>query len=82
MGFTEIISEENEALVRRSLAEICTAIITRAEEGLRRVNHFVEGLNEKKSDFQYGVECITTLWEEEAVVADVVLKSVQEGVEF
>ncbi|KAL5490358.1 hypothetical protein ACEPAI_5191 [Sanghuangporus weigelae] len=83
LGEADLVSDANESLVRHDLESICKILVSRSSEGIRRL--------EGNEAFDSGLECdwygwakgsITSLWSEEAHVAQDVLDVLASGQGF
>ena len=76
-----MVSEENEAAWRESLAQICGILKSRAETEISRLTTRTADLKDV-SWFAWMQDNIQALWQEEALVAAAVAESVRDGVQF
>ncbi|KAL5529173.1 hypothetical protein ACEPAG_5147 [Sanghuangporus baumii] len=83
LGEADLVSDANESLVLHDLELICKILVSRSSEGIRRL--------EENEAFDSGLECdwygwakgcITSLWSEEAHVAQGVLDGLASGQGF
>jgi hypothetical protein len=77
LGRREYISEDNEALWRGTLVEICEKVEAEATRGLLQIQGEISGEWEKEMRVN-----IAQLWEEELWVAGCVKTSVTQGIAF
>jgi len=81
LGVSDKISAENERLWRANLQSICEGIAAEGHSGKAKAGSFAVG-----SDAQpwapWMKSNIESLWREQIVVADLLLQSIQDGVEF
>ena len=81
LGRRSMVSEENEAAWRESLAQICGILKGRAETEISRLTTRTADLKDV-SWFPWMQDNIQALWQEEALVAAAVAESVRDGVQF
>lgn len=86
MGETEVISDANEAAVRKDLNALCEFLVTRAEKGMEALAIQCSGdalvQNTRCGHCSWTKGNIRRLWEEEQRVAQEVLASLAKGSDF
>ncbi|KZV64940.1 SET domain-containing protein [Peniophora sp. CONT] len=82
-GERELVSVENERAVRGTLREICTALISRAEDAVEALEEVrLRAGREKEGWRVWAAGNVKALWAEEKAVAEAVAESVDAGVDF
>jgi len=81
LGIASIISPDNEAKWRMTLAKICNLVVEEGTEGLRRTldSRFSE---QGQSWSRWMGDNVALLWSERIAVARAVLQSLEDGIEF
>jgi len=81
LGQRDLVSEENEAAWRGTLARICEILMRRAEAGISALEVHTHAAG-RVPWLAWMLDNIRTLWMEEAVVAAAVAKSIREEEQF
>jgi hypothetical protein len=81
LGRRSMVSDENEAAWRESLAQICGILKTRAETEVSRLTTRTADIKDV-SWLAWMQDNIQALWQEEVLVAAAVAESVRHGVQF
>ncbi|KDQ60833.1 hypothetical protein JAAARDRAFT_124205 [Jaapia argillacea MUCL 33604] len=82
LGYSEVVSQENEKQWRDTLRQICNTVSERATRSLVGFTHQQNTEVDDLGWVQYAADCITTLWREELEVSGAVLQSLDGEVEF
>ncbi|VDB82967.1 unnamed protein product [Peniophora sp. CBMAI 1063] len=82
-GVRDLVSEENERAVRGTLREICTALISRAEDAAEELEEVMLRVGREKEGWRiWAAGNVRALWAEEKAVAQAVAASIDAGVDF
>ncbi len=79
LGLSSIISEANEADVRKELVSICNTVLARSKTKLNALKEYRSGADAGFPRMLRGQDDIILLWKEEARVASAVLESLNSG---
>ncbi|KAG8682719.1 hypothetical protein FRC08_014766, partial [Ceratobasidium sp. 394] len=86
LGLVEVVSPENESKVRDSMTALCRTIMRRALLNIplvqSRISAAEGGARDGDEGYLQVLRMAKTLWEEEYRVAELVEKSIVDGVQF